>query len=49
MERARRVLGSALRAARTAHVEAEGEILEGSPRRRIREFARDRRAQLVVR
>jgi nucleotide-binding universal stress UspA family protein len=48
MERARRVLGSALRTARTAHVDAEGEILEGSPRRRILEFARDRRAQLVV-
>ena len=48
MQRARRVLDRALRIARVAEVEAEAEILEGSPRRRIVEFARDRGAQLVV-
>jgi nucleotide-binding universal stress UspA family protein len=48
MERARRVLERALRIARVAEVEAEAEILEGSPQRRIVEFARDRGAQLVV-
>jgi len=47
-ERARRVLDRALHIASTAEVEAEGEILEGSPGRRIVEFARDRSAQLVV-
>jgi nucleotide-binding universal stress UspA family protein len=47
-ERARRVLDSALRLANTAEVAAEAEILEGSPHRRIVEFARDRSAQLVV-
>ena len=48
MARARRVLGRALGAAAHAGVGAEGEILEGSPRRRILEFARDRKARLVV-
>ena len=48
MERARRVVDRALRIARVAEVEADAEILEGSPRRRIVEFARDRGAQLVV-
>jgi nucleotide-binding universal stress UspA family protein len=48
MARARRVLGRALRAAARAGVEAEGEILEGSPRKRIVELARDREAELVV-
>jgi nucleotide-binding universal stress UspA family protein len=48
MERARRVLDRALRIARLAEVEAEVEILEGSPRRRIVQFAHDRGAQLVV-
>lgn len=48
IQRARRVLDSALRAAAHAGVEAEGEILEGSPRRRIAEFARHRGARLVV-
>jgi nucleotide-binding universal stress UspA family protein len=38
----------ALAAAEKAGVEAEGEILEGSAKRRIAEFARDRNAQLVV-
>lgn len=47
-KRARRVLDRALRAAARAGVKAEGEILEGSPRRRIAEFARDRGARLVV-
>jgi nucleotide-binding universal stress UspA family protein len=47
-ERANRVLDRALRAAARSGVEAEGEILEGSPRRRIAEFARDRGARLVV-
>lgn len=48
MERARRVLGRALRVAGVAEVSAEAEILEGSPPRRIVEFARERGAQLVV-
>ena len=46
--RARRVLDRALTAADSAGVPAEGEILEGSPRRRISEFARDRSARLIV-
>jgi nucleotide-binding universal stress UspA family protein len=48
MARARQVLDSALDAAADANVSAEAEILEGSPRRRISEFALDRGAQLVV-
>lgn len=48
MAQARRVLDRALRAAARAGVEAEGEILEGSPRTRILEFAGDRGARLVV-
>jgi nucleotide-binding universal stress UspA family protein len=48
MARARRILGRALRIARIAGVDAEAVILEGSPQRRIVEFARDRNAQLVV-
>jgi nucleotide-binding universal stress UspA family protein len=48
MARGRRVLRRALGAAAAAGVHAEGEILEGSPRRRIADFARDRRARLVV-
>ncbi len=48
MARGRRVLDEALQAAAAAGVQAEGEILEGSPRRRIAEFARSRGAQLVV-
>ena len=48
MNRARRVLRRALRAASRAGVEAEGEILEGSPGKRILEFARRRNARLVV-
>ena len=46
--RARRVLDRALAVAASADVHAEGEILEGSPTRRIAEFARDRNARLVV-
>ena len=48
MARARRVLGRALRAAERAGVVAEGEILEGSPRERILDFARERGAHLIV-
>ena len=48
MTRARRVLNTALTAAGRAGVDAEGEILEGKPRRRILELADDRGAQLVV-
>jgi nucleotide-binding universal stress UspA family protein len=48
MSRAHRVLARALRAASQAGVEADGEILEGSPRKRILEFARDRGARLIV-
>ena len=48
MARARRVLDMALAAADSGGVPAEGEILEGSPRRRISEFARDRSARLIV-
>ena len=48
MERARRVLDRALDVAASAGVNAEAEILEGSPRRRIPEFAHDRDARLVV-
>lgn len=47
-ERARRVLDHALQIANAGEVEAEAEILEGSPSQRIVEFARDRNAQLVV-
>lgn len=48
LARARRVLDRALAFAASAGVPAEGEILEGSPRRRISEFARDRGARLIV-
>lgn len=48
LAKARRVLDRALRLAAIAEVEAEAEVLEGSPRRRIVEFARGRGAQLVV-
>jgi nucleotide-binding universal stress UspA family protein len=48
MARAGRVLDRALAVADSAGVPAEGEILEGSPRRRISEFARDRGARLIV-
>lgn len=48
MTRARRVLDRALTVAGGAGVHAVAEILEGSPKRRIAEFARDRNARLVV-
>jgi nucleotide-binding universal stress UspA family protein len=48
MALARRVLDSALAVAADAGVRADAEIIEGSPRRRIPEFARDRQARLVV-
>jgi nucleotide-binding universal stress UspA family protein len=48
MARARRVLDRALAVADSAGAPAEGEILEGSPRRRISEFARARSARLIV-
>jgi nucleotide-binding universal stress UspA family protein len=48
MTRAGRALDRALAVADSAGVPAEGEILEGSPRRRISEFARDRDARLIV-
>jgi nucleotide-binding universal stress UspA family protein len=48
MAEARRVIDHALRGAARAGVDAEGEILEGSPPKRIVEFARDRSARLIV-
>ena len=48
MNRARRVLDRALAVAASAGVNADAEILEGSPRRRIPEFAGDRNARFVV-
>jgi len=48
MAEARRIVDGALRGAARAGVAAEGEILEGSPRKRIVEFAGDRSARLIV-
>ena len=48
LTRARRALNRALNSAERAGIAAEAEILEGKPRRRILEFARDRGARLVV-
>lgn len=48
MAEARRVIDDTLRGAARAGVAAEGEILEGSPRKRILEFAGDRSARLIV-
>ena len=48
LARARRVLDAALTKAERAGVDAESEILEGKPRRRILEFADDRGARIVV-
>jgi nucleotide-binding universal stress UspA family protein len=45
---ARRALHAALAVAASEGVDATAEVLEGSPRRRIAEFARDRQARLVV-
>jgi nucleotide-binding universal stress UspA family protein len=44
----RRALGDALAVAEEAGVPATGELLEGSPARRVVEFARLRNARLVV-
>jgi nucleotide-binding universal stress UspA family protein len=48
MARARWALEEAIAAAEDVGVRAEGEVLEGSPKRRIAEFARDRDARLIV-
>jgi nucleotide-binding universal stress UspA family protein len=48
LARALNVLTRALTVASDAGVSASAETLEGSPRRRIAEFARDRGARLVV-
>ena len=48
MQQGRHVLGRAVAVAELAGVEARGEILEGSARHRIAQFARDRGAQLIV-
>jgi nucleotide-binding universal stress UspA family protein len=48
LTRARRALNRALNSAERAGIATEAEILEGKPRRRILEFARDRGARLVV-
>ena len=48
MLEARRVIDLALLGAARSGIEAEGEILEGSPRKRIVQFASDRSAQLIV-
>jgi nucleotide-binding universal stress UspA family protein len=48
LARGRRALDRALEVAAAAGVDAEGEILESSPRRGISELARSRGARLVV-
>ena len=48
MTRARRAVDRALRAAAHAGVDAEGEILEGAPRKRILQLANDRDVRLIV-
>jgi nucleotide-binding universal stress UspA family protein len=48
LARARRALKAALAVAAHEGIDATAEVLEGSPRRRIAEFARDRKARLVV-
>ena len=48
MASARGVLGAATTTAEREGVTAEAEILEGVPARRVLEFARHRRARLVV-
>jgi nucleotide-binding universal stress UspA family protein len=45
---AQRVLDEAIAVADKAGVPAQSEVLEGSPRQRIAEFARDRGARLIV-
>jgi nucleotide-binding universal stress UspA family protein len=48
MVHARHVLNEALAVADNAGVPAQVEVLEGSPQRRISEFARERGARLIV-
>jgi nucleotide-binding universal stress UspA family protein len=48
MARARAVLGDAVGVARAAGVDAETEILEGSPHQRLAELARQRDARLLI-
>jgi len=48
MTRARRSVDRALRVAAQAGVDAEGEILEGAPRKRILQLANDRDVRLIV-
>ena len=48
MARGLRVLDGALEIAAAAGVDADVEVLEGAPRRRIAEFARSRGARFVV-
>jgi nucleotide-binding universal stress UspA family protein len=48
MARARTILARAVGTAQAAGVDAKGEILEGTPPLRLAEFARDRRARLLV-
>lgn len=48
MAGARRVLDQALSVAASVGVTAEGEILDGAPKRRITEFARARNARFIV-
>ena len=48
MTRARRSVDRALRVAAQAGVDAEGEILEGAPRKRILQLASDRDARLII-
>ena len=48
MRKSRDALGAAAAQARTAGIEAQTEILEGPPARRIAELARSRNAQLVI-
>jgi nucleotide-binding universal stress UspA family protein len=48
MTRARRAVDRALSAAAHAGIDAEGEILEGAPRKRILQLASDRDARLIV-
>jgi nucleotide-binding universal stress UspA family protein len=48
MTRARRAVDRALRAAAQAGVDAQGEVLEGAPCKRILQLGSDREARLIV-
>ena len=48
MARAREVFDEALIEAGRAHVNAQAELLEGPPQKRLVEFARDRKARLLI-